>query len=63
MCEQVQKEVVSPFQVMLYAYRAVVAVGVGIFNYMIFPFCTLYYWQSTYVFDLYPQSLISCESL
>ena len=25
-----------------------------------FLFCN---WQSTYVFDLYPQSLISCESL
>ena len=27
---KVQKEAVSPFQIMLYAYRAVMAVGVGI---------------------------------
>ena len=34
------------------------AVGVGIlYKVVIFPFCILYYWQSTYVFDSYPQSL------
>ena len=37
----------------IYAYRAVMAVGVGI----LYNFPILYYWQSTYVFDLYPQSL------
>ena len=49
---------VSIFQIMLYAYRAVMVVGVGIlYKVAIFPFCTLYYWQSMYAFDSYPQGL------
>ena len=36
---------------MLYAYRAVMAVGVGIYKVAIFAFCILYYWQSMYDFD------------
>ena len=52
---------VSIFQIMLYAYRAVMAVGVGVYKVAIFPFCILYYWQSVYTFDSYPQSLrLSC---
>ena len=59
---KVQKEAVSPFQIMLYAYRAVMAVGVGI----LYDFPILYFVllaTNVYVFNLYPQSLISCESL
>ena len=42
---------------MLYAYRVVMAVGVGIlYKVAIFPFCILYCWQSMYAFDSYPQS-------
>ena len=41
---------------MLYAYRVVMVVGVGIYKVAIFPFCILYYWQSMYAFDSYPQS-------
>ena len=37
------------FKLCLYAYRAVMAVGVGIF-----PFCILYNWQSMYVFRFIP---------
>ena len=49
---------------MLYAYRAVMAVGVGVYKVAIFPFCILYYWQSMYAFDSYPQSVgLSCQSL
>ena len=49
------------FQIMLYAYRAVMAVGVGI----LYDFPILYFvLLAINVFDLYPQSLrLSCESL